>query len=296
MKSHLPSGVVGLLCLLLSVSYSSPVHAGLAERLEKQAAEDAEAAKYESPVTTPSPIADHFALRASLFNGSIHTRGQVNDTAAGVAGTPFSAESDFGLPGRSRQGRVEFLFRLHNRGRLRVGALDLSREGVAVMTQQKRYGNQTFLVNDSVNSKFDWRGFDLTWLFSFIRNDRFELGTGVGMHFIQAEAVAEVPKRALRESFDGSGPFATLALDSTWRITRRFSLNARAQTFEITASAISAKLFDWHADLQYRLHSNLALGAGYQSNYVQLDIADRNPGGSLRFDVAGPELFLRASF
>jgi hypothetical protein len=295
MKSHHLQGTGLLLCLLASAA-GAPAHAALADRMEKQAAEDAEAAKYESAVTTPSPIADHFAMRASFISGSVRTQAQINDTAAGVAGTQFSAESDFGLPRRSTQARAEFIFRLHNRGRLRVSALDLSRQGSVLMTRDVRYGNQTFRVNERVNSQFDWRGFDLTWLFSFIRNDRFELGAGIGMHFIQAEASAAAPARAVRESFDGAGPFATVAADATWRITRRFSLNARAQTFEVTASAISAKLFDWHADVQFRIHRNVALGAGYQSNYMRLDVANRDPGGSLRFDVAGPELFLRASF
>lgn len=285
-----------LLCALACMSFAPGARASLAERLEQQAAADAEAAKYSDAVTTPSPIADHFAVRASFISGSVSTLAQVNDTAAGVAGTQFAAESDFGLPRRSSQVRAEFLFRLHNRGRLRVSALDLSREGTVLMNRVVRYGDQTFQLNERVNTRFDWRAFDLTWLFSFIRNDRFELGTGIGMHFIQAETAATVPARGVRESFDGSGPFATLALDSSWRITRRFSLNARAQTFEVTASSISAKLFDWHADVQFRLHRNVALGAGYQSNFMRLDIADRNPGGSMRFDVAGPELFLRASF
>ena len=60
------------------------------------------------------------------------------------------------------------------------------------------YGDQTFRVNERVNSEFDWRSFDLTWLFSFIRNDRFELGTGIGMHFIQAETSAAVPARGVQ--------------------------------------------------------------------------------------------------
>jgi hypothetical protein len=285
-----------LLCALAALARAPLSEAALADRIEKQAAADAEAAKYESAVTTPSPIADHFAIRASFISGAVNTQAQVNDTAAGLAGTQFTAESELGLPRHSAQGRAEFMFRLRNRGRLRVSALDLSRTGTAQVNRDLRYGNQLFRVNERVNTTFDWRSFDLTWLFSFIRNDRFELGTGIGMHFIQAETSASVPARGVRESFDGSGPFATLALDSTWRITRRFSLNARAQTFEVTASSISAKLFDWHADVQFRFHKNVALGAGYQSNFVRLDIADANPSGSIRFDVAGPELFLRASF
>ncbi len=41
----------------------------------------------------------------------------------------------------------------------------------------------------------------------------------------------EVVARNIREKEDGVAPYPTLALDSTWRISKRWSFNARAQTF-----------------------------------------------------------------
>jgi hypothetical protein len=288
----------GLLAFSLAALLTArDAHASLADEIQKRDEADATAAKYDPPIATPSPIMDHFAVRASFVNGSVRTQAQITDPTLATVGTPFNGEQDLGLPSRSRQARAEFMFRLHNRGRLRVSAMDLSRSGSVILNRTIQYGGQSFQANERVNTQFDWRQFDLTWLFSFLRSDRFELGTGIGFHFIQTEVAAVAPARASsRQSYTGSGPFATLALDATWRMTRRFSLNARGQTFDVTASSVSAKLFDWHADVQFRAHKNLAIGAGYQSNYARLDIADRNPGGNLRFTVAGPELFLRASF
>jgi hypothetical protein len=247
-------------------------------------------------VVTPSPIDDHFAFRATLVDGSVSTRAQVNDTAGGTAGTAFSAENDFGLPKDVRQLRAEFMFRLHDRAMLRVSALDLSRHGSVVLNRVVRYGKQNLQINDRVNSLFDWRMFDFTGTYSLLRNDRFELGAGLGMHFIQAESIATVPARGIRESFDGAGPFVTLALDGTWRISQRFSLNARYQAFDLTVSDVSARLSDAHADLQFRWRPSVAFGLGYQSNNVHLNLPKENPGGSMQLDVSGPELFVRVSF
>ena len=36
-------------------------------------------------------------------------------------------------------------------------------------------------------STFDWRQFDITYTYSFIRNDRFEVGSGIGIYFLQVE-------------------------------------------------------------------------------------------------------------
>lgn len=247
---------------------------------------------------TPSPIDDHFAIRASYFRGSASTEARVDDTTAGPGGigTPFSAEDDFRLPDGVRKGRVEFMIRLRERGKLRVDLFDLPRKGSTVMRRTIEYGDQTYAVNERVNSELNWRAINFTWTYSFIHNDRFELGPGLGLHLIQAETSAAVPTRSARESFDGSGPFVTVAVDAVWRMTQRFALSARAQSLRLTVSDITGSLSDYHADLQFRWRPNLAFGVGWQSNRMQLEALQENPGGTMDFNVSGPELFLRASF
>jgi len=273
---------VSLLVMLLAASVSGGAVAAESSR--------------SSTAQTPSPINDRFAVRGSYFRGSASTDAQIDDTAGGRIGTPFSAEDDFGLADRVSQGRAEFMIRLRERGKLRVGMFDLGRKGTVVLTRAINYGDQTFVVNDRVTSEFDWRMFDVTWTYAFVHNDRFEFGAGLGLHLIQTEASAAAPARAARESFDGAGPFTTVAVDGVWRITRRFALSLRAQTLDLTVSDISAMLADYHADVQFRWRPNLAIGVGYQSNRVELAAPLENPAGNMTFDVSGLELFLRASF
>ena len=263
---------------------------------DKAAGTEAPAPAAAEPVVTPSPITDHFVVRAIAIDGSVHTDAQVNDTRLGLAGTPYSAEQDFGMPDKVRQLRAEFTIRMRERSRLRVGALDLSRQGSAVINQQIRFGNQVYQAGERVNSTFDFRMFDFTYTYSFIRNDRFELGPGLGLHFVQTEATALVPTRQSREAFTGAGPYATLALDGSWRFTRRFSFNARYQTLDLTISDVTANIYELNANVQFRFHRNLAVGAGYQKHSIHLDAPKSDPGGVLQFDVGGPEIFLRASF
>jgi hypothetical protein len=268
----------------------------LIHSLPATAADQPSAAPADAGVVTPSPIADHFAIRGSYVRAKVSTDARVDDTAAHLVGTPFSGERDLGLPDSSSQGRAEFLFRLRDRARLRVSAFDLSRKGTVQLQRTLRYGDQTYNINDRVTSEFNWRGFDFTGTYSFLRNDRLELGAGLGLHVLQIDTVATVPARAMRESFDGSGPFPTVAFDGTWRLTRRFALTARVQGLDVKVNSISARLVDWNAGVQFRWFANLAVGLGYQSNYAHVDLPNENPGGSVRFDVSGPEVFLRASF
>jgi hypothetical protein len=103
---------------------------------------------------TASPIHDRFAVRGSYFRGSASTDAQIDDTAGGRTGTPFSAEDDFGLADSVSQGRAEF--NPYARA-LRIGMFNLDRKGTVLLTRTFNYGDQTFVINDRVTSEFDWR-------------------------------------------------------------------------------------------------------------------------------------------
>jgi len=253
----------------------------------------------QAPAPEPaSPITDRFALRASVFSGTVKTNGRVDDPTVTAGGTPFSLEHDFGLSPHARQLRAEFMFRLAERGRLRVDVWDLTRTGVASPTTTIVYGGHTFKPTDTVHSEFDWRQIDLTWTYSFLRRSRFELGAGLGLHLLEAEADANATLATgpVAEKFTGAGPFITPALDGTWRISRRFAFTARGQYLKLTLSSISGSLADYHADVQFRWRPNLAFGAGFESTKTRLEVSDHNPNGFMSLGTRGPELFVRASF
>jgi hypothetical protein len=255
-------------------------------------------AQQSAPQEPASPITDHFALRASYYSGTAVTDGRVDDPNAPTPGTPFSLEKDFKLSPSVHQARAEFMFRMRERGRLRVDLWELTRTGVTSPDTTVVYGGHTFTPADVVTSEFDWHQVDLTWTYSFIKGRRFELGTGLGLHLLEAEANANAtqPTGPVSEKFSGAGPFVTLAIDSTWRMTRRFALSARGQYFKLTVSSVKGQLADYHADLQFRWRPNLAFGLGYQSTQTQLDVTNNNPNGFMKLATHGPELFARASF
>jgi hypothetical protein len=246
--------------------------------------------------TPPSPITDHFAFRVEQFQGGVRTDGRVNDPTLATSGTPFSAEQDFHLTPRARQLRAELLFRLRTRSKLRVDMWELNRQGTAMPSFPISYGSHTFQTTDVVNMRLDWRQIDFTYSYAFIRRSSFELAGGVGLHLLQTEAEANVVARGVHEDFSASGPFPTLALDSTWRISRRFAFEARAQYLKLTISSVSGSLGDYSANLQYRWLPNLAVGLGYRSQQAHIEVRNNNPNGRLAMNLKGPALFLRASF
>ena len=115
------------------------------------------AASANTPLRPPgkdapaSPITDHFSLRATFSMPTVSTDARF-DSNAGVAGTPFNAESDLGLDDKLDQGRVEMIIRLRERHRVRIDYLKIDRDGDKLLARPITFGNSTYNVNDRVLS------------------------------------------------------------------------------------------------------------------------------------------------
>ncbi|HEX4377641.1 MAG TPA: hypothetical protein VHZ99_10880 [Steroidobacteraceae bacterium] len=252
------------------------------------------------PPDDPSPITDHMAFRATWFFGQVSTRAQINpvqiNATQTVAGTDFNVEQELGLTDKAEQFRAELMFRLEDRNRLRVGFLDLRRNGDAVVDEDIVFGQQVFTKGEEVRSEVGYQQFDVAYTYSILRGKRYELGVGVGAQFIQASAQGTVASPSKFERFDGSTPFAEPLLDGTFLIARHWSFNARGQYLHVTVGNTSGLLEDYHADIQYRYHTALGLGIGYEWQRTDVRLSQSNLSGSIDLKLHGPEAFLRASF
>ncbi len=250
---------------------------------------------------TTSPITDRFYVRGTFFDPAITTtlRIDTQSPAAGVmgiTGTTINGERDLGLRARKPQGRIEMMFRLRERNRLRVDYFAIDRGANHTIARQIQFGDQTFLANDQVASELDYREFGLTYTYSVLRTDRFEAGIGLAVHFLEADARGAVEARQLRKEVTGAGAFPTIPLDLTWRISQRFAMVARGQYFRASVSKFQGSLAEYHGDFQYRWTPNFSLGAGYTIKRSSLDVNDANFPGAFRLNVRGPEAFFKVSF
>lgn len=250
-----------------------------------------------------SPITDRFALRVLYFPGSVTTDLRLDQQNGLQQGTEVSAEDDLGLDDRKDMGRAEMIFRLRERNRLRVDYMKLSRLGDKILTRQINFGDEIFRLNDRALTALEWRSLTFTYTRSLLYTERFELGVGLGISVLEARARGEVPARNVREHQEAVGAFPTFALDGTWRISRRWSLNGRAQRFSTNIDEFTGSLAEYHGDVQYRWRENFSLGLGYSRFHTVVDVGsdvggpdDNDLTGRFDQEVTGPELFFRASF
>ena len=229
-----------------------------------------------------SPITDHFALSGIYFLGHVSTTGFINPSN--------------GLNSRLNQAQMELIFRLRTRHRLRVNYFKSDRNGDQALTRTVSFGGETFNDGDIVQSELNLTMLSFTYTYSVIRTERFEVGAGIGLHLLDAQArgMDETAERSAQTS--GSGPFPTLALDATWRISQRFALTARGNYLSATINGVSGALGDYHADLQYRWTPNIVLGLGYEELQARLTVTRSSLPAGFDFRTRAPEAFFRVSF
>jgi hypothetical protein len=312
-------GLVLLLCLLNTGcavwrrDREEPVENGPRPQTAEAVLKPSEALKPESDAIA-SPVSDRFFVRMSAFGGAPETNLRLDPTRPTVIirppppcpavgcirppGTELIGEENLGLDDQVEQARIEFDVRMGERNHLRIDYFKLNRFGDVVLTDPIRFGDQVFDVGDNIRTNLDWRVLSLTWTYSLFKAERFEAGAGIGMHVIEAHAEMKQPGTLNIEKFDEVAPFATVAFNASYRITKRWAITARGQTFEYSQDEITGRLSDFHADVQFRFHKNMAVGVGYTQLRYELDRAPE-PGNMPAFfdmSIPGPELFFRASF
>jgi hypothetical protein len=247
----------------------------------------------------PSPITDHFYIRASFFDPQMRTNVRLDPTEPrGTLGTPVSAESDLGLPDRLPKAWVEFMFRLRERNKVRVDYFESDRSGNKVLTRNVVFGNETFDAGQLAQTSFDWKQFDITYTYSFIRNTHFEVGAGVAVYFLDVDAIGSVPARNQRQEETAATPFPALPLDLTWALSSHWAATGRLAYLRAHLIGFDGWYADSHADLQYRWSPNFTLALGYSSLRTSLVRTGSSTSFSGRFymSISGPEAFVRFSF
>ena len=295
-------GLILLLCLLNTgcalwrKDREEPVENGPRQQKAEPVLKPSEVLKPKS-LEIASPISDLFYMRGTYFQGAVDTVIRVDSSGATTPdGTVVSGEDDLGLDDVVDMARMEFDVRMGERNHLLIDYFKLDRFGDVVLPRDMNFGDFSFQAGDNFRSKIDWHMLGLTYTYSLFRSERFEAGVGLGLHIIEAKAEGNEPGTLNIVKDSEAGPFPTIAVNGAYRISKRWSVTARGQTFTANRDESQGTLSDYHADVQYRWKKNFAIGIGYSSIHVDLDVADPDQSFLFQMDASGPELFFRAAF
>ena len=221
------------------------------------------------------------------------------DSSSGLQGTPINAEDDLGLDKSSVEPKFQAMVRVGERHRLRFDYFTLDRTGQTTITGSPIVFRDVILqVGDPVQTKMSLRSLGISYEYSFIHRERFELAGTIGINDTDLSARAHVATetRHVNQSEDQAGPFPTLGLDATYVVSKRFYFDARAQYFKIAIDHIDGSVSFFELAGLYRLRPNVAFALGYTSAKADVTSRQTTSGGFFDLSSRGPEFFVRVAF
>ena len=238
-------------------------------------------------------------VRLSLGAYHVSTRTDIRaDSSAGLQGTAVNAEDDFGLQKSNWEAKFQAIVRVGERHRLRFDYFSLDRTGNKVLDQSYVFKDVVLQVNDPLESNLSMRVLGITYGYSFIHRERFELAATLGVDVTDLSARARVttPLRHVDQTIDQAGPLPLVGLDATWVISKRFYLDGKAQYIRAHISDFNGSLGVYELDALYRVREYFAFGVGYSLIKVDLTSTQSKNAGVFDFNTKGPTLFVRVGF
>jgi hypothetical protein len=239
--------------------------------------------------------------RVRLSLGFMHVSSTTDirlDSSQGLPGTSIDAEDAFGLDKADFEPKFQAMVRVGERHRLRFDYFTLDRTGQTTLTAPIVFRDVALQAGDPVNSNLSMRTLGITYEYSFLHREKFELAATIGINDtdISARARVATQTRHVNQQEDQAGPFPTLGLDSTYVLSKRFYLDARAQYFKAAVDHLTGSLGFYEFDALYRLRPNISFALGYTATKATLDSRQTKTSGYFDFGSKGPEFFVRIAF
>jgi hypothetical protein len=190
------------------------------------------------------------------------------------------------------------MVRVGERHRLRFNYFSLDRTGQTTVTQPIVFRDVVLQTNDPLKSDLSIRTFGITYEYSFLHGDKYEVAATLGVNDtdISARARVQTQARHVDQTEDQAGPIPTLGLDATYVLSKRFYFDARAQYFKVRIDQLDGSLGIYELDALYRLRPNISFALGYTSVRANLTSKQTKQSGFFNFNSSGPEAFVRIAF
>lgn len=245
-----------------------------------------------------SPTNERVRLSLGVMRLSSTTDIQL-DSTLGVPGTSVNAEKEFGLDSSNFEPKFQAMVRVGERHRLRFDYFTLDRTGNTTLTGAPIIFRDVVLqTGDPVQTNLSLRTLGISYEYSFLHREKFEVAAIIGINEtdISAQARVTTQTRHVNQSEDLAGPFPTIGLDATYVLSKRFYLDGRAQYFKVAINHQEGRLGFYEMAALYRLRPNVSFGLGYTATKASLVSRKVSHSGRFDFDSKGPEFFVRVAF
>ncbi|HLW23081.1 MAG TPA: hypothetical protein VKT22_01825 [Steroidobacteraceae bacterium] len=244
-----------------------------------------------------SPTEDRVRISLGVMDLKNSTTFRV-DSSTGVQGTTIDAENQFGLDEKDIEPKFQATVRAGERNRLRLDYFYLDRTGNQTVSEPIVFRDAVLQQGEPLQSTLDLRLLGLTYGYSFLHGQRYEVAATLGVWSVGINAQAKVVTQAVHidQRETAAGPYPTPGLDATFVVTRHFYLDGRVQYLGVHVHQLDGSLGFAELNALYRFTPNVSLALGYIDTRAKLTSTKTGSSGYFNFDSKGPQLFVRVSF
>jgi hypothetical protein len=247
-----------------------------------------------APKPTPRIVEDRFRVEVTLLGANLDTALRIDESLT-LPGTVIHAEDDLGLDNSRLLPLAEITLLPGKHHLLRVNGMSIRRSANKIIDKQIVFDDQTYRVNERVDSELNLAMLGLTYGYRFLVRDRAELAATFGIQILEVEANAVVRSRVLRDAESGVAPLPLLGLEGRYDFTDRWSAEARVQYLTANIEDVEGSMHDARVSVTWRMNPYLVFGLGYRSFAINVDSHDAGTPGFVDMTIDGPQLFMRAS-
>lgn len=247
-----------------------------------------------APKPPPNVIEDRFRVEVMMLSAGLDTDLRIDPNLA-TQGTLINAEDDLGLDDSELLPLAEITLLPGERHLIRLSGFSTRRAEQKRIDRTIVFDDQTYLVNERVDSELNLTLLGLTYGYSVVKTQRVDVALTFGVQVVEVEANAVVRSRVVRDAETEVSPLPLAGVEGRFDFNSRWSAEARLQYLSVEFDEISGTILDARAALTWRKNPHLVFGLGYRHFAVEVDSQDEDTPGVVDLTMAGPLLFMRAS-
>jgi len=252
------------------------------------------AAGQDAALKVHPELQDRWMFRLGVYSPSVDTTASLNGSG-GRVGTSVNFEDDLNLADRKTMPTFLATARLGERWRIEGEYFSLKRSGSRSLSKTINWGDNSYTFGTTVDSEFNSEIYRLAAGYSFLKNDREELGVVLGLHVTDFTAAIGTANLGTKKG-DTLAPLPTIGLYGAYAIAPKWLLSGRVDYFSLKYSDYDGKLLNASAGVDYRFHRNFGAGLAYRYIDYDLTVTKSSYTGEINYRFSGPVLYGVASF
>jgi hypothetical protein len=243
---------------------------------------------------------DPWSAPFTLQIGGVATQADTTvrlDSNSGRLGTSLSFEGDLGVDDKKTVPTFDLSWRLNQYHGIEASYISLKRSGARTLSGTVNWGEQTFPVSTTVDSKFDSDIIRVAYRYSFWNNPGSEFSVLAGVHYTKlSTALSGSAGTVSSQEASVKYPLPTIGARFSAKFADNWRVTGFGQLLKLKINEYDGEVLNLAGGVEWAFAPNMFGGLGYDYYKYTLSSTKDNARGEFDFRFDGPKLYFGWSF